>query len=189
MLSPDVFKQGFSILSMMKGMPSSLNEEKDSSYVENRKMLYNLMSDLEDEAFKEAVSRIAREDEFFPSPARIIKLAQGNKYLTAGEAWAMVRKKIADDWKRDVEGFPPEVVKAVQCMGGMNAIADRKWGEDNEFEHFIKREFVEAYKDLLDAAKNDPKVMAIGSEKRQEETVSLKDGLKNIGFTSGKGEK
>ena len=182
MLSPEVFKQGFSVLSMMKGVPSNLDEEKDKDFVENRKILYNLLSDLDDEAFKIAVNRIVREDDFFPSPARIIKLAQGNKYITAGEAWGMVRKKILGDWKRDTDGFPPEVIKAVQCMGGMNALAERQWGEGNKNEPFIKREFVDCYKDLLDAAKNDPKVMAIGDGKRQEQTVSMKEGLKSLGL-------
>jgi len=184
MLSKEIFGKGMAILSMMKGIPSNIDEEKDSEFQENRDLLFHVLSDLKDEDFMEAVKTIVREDDFFPSPARIIKLAKGQKYKTPGEAWGMVRKKIVEEWKRDAEGLPPEVVKAVQCMGGMSAIMERKWGENNEFEHFIKKEFVDIYEDLLDAAKNDPSVMEIGTkQKREGKNISMKDGIKKLGET------
>ena len=181
MLSKEAFGKGvYMMTTFLKGVPSAIDEEKDKNFKKNRELLYGLVSHLEDEDFLRAVDQITREDKFFPTPSRIFEIAEGNKYKTAGEAWGMVRKKIVDDWKRDTDGFPPEVIKAVQCMGGMNALAERKWGEDNENEPFIKREFIDCYKDLLDAAKKDPKVMAIGSGKGKEATVSMKDGLKSI---------
>jgi len=177
MLSPDVFKKGFCILSIMKGVPSALDEEKDDNFIENRKMLYRLMSDLDDDAFENAVNRIAREDDFFPSPARIIKLAKGNKYPTPEEAWALVKSRAHDYSRDDVTDMPPIVQKAVSGMGGMRFIKDQNFEEE---EQWVRKSFIDCYDNTRKAAEIDPSTLQIGTQKKSG-SISMGDGLKEIG--------
>lgn len=124
---------------------------------EERKTWYQALATLDDKSYEKAISRAVQECEFFPTIAKLRKLAEGDRKNKALEAWNDLKMRIQKVGYYGSPQFPDPVTShVVRVMGGWMEVCD--WYLDDY--PWKKKEFVEQYELLREKVVKE--VPAIG---------------------------
>ena len=123
------------------------------------KTYWRLFESITDEQFSTAVDAWLLKGKFFPRPSEILDMLSTSA-KSSSEAWALVMKGLRDSQNAN---FPPEILAAVNEIGGIEALA-RMTFQQLEFKG---REFKSAYSpdrlgELRERLDRDPKFKTMG---------------------------